>query len=102
MRLAPVHFRSEVGNVLLRGSDLPPGEVPLRLLRLAQSGVETTDRGWYGVAQAVQLADRHGLSVYDALYLQLALDLEAPLATVDRALANAALAEGLEVIGESP
>jgi LuxR family maltose regulon positive regulatory protein len=40
-------------------------------------------------ARVLHLADRHGLTVYDALYLQLALDVEGELATLDRDLAKA-------------
>jgi predicted nucleic acid-binding protein len=36
--------------------------------------------------------------VYDALYLQLAADVEAELATLDRDLAQAARAEGVGVV----
>jgi predicted nucleic acid-binding protein len=56
------------------------------------------DGGWRGVLHAIDLAERHRLTVYDALYLQLAMDVEAPIATLDRGLAAAALAEGIEVI----
>jgi len=45
------------------------------------------------------LAQRHGLSAYDASYLELALRLSLPLATRDKALAAAARAEGLTVWG---
>ncbi len=42
-------------------------------------------------------ASVHGLSVYDATYLELAIRMRLPLATLDRALADAARAAGLEV-----
>ena len=45
--------------------------------------------------EGLELADRHRLSVYDAIYLDLALDVEAELATLDRDLARAAAAEGV-------
>jgi predicted nucleic acid-binding protein len=51
-----------------------------------------------GLAEAVELAERHRLTVYDAAYLALALDLDGELATTDRALATAGRAEGIEVI----
>ncbi|GAA3921490.1 type II toxin-antitoxin system VapC family toxin [Microbacterium invictum] len=41
---------------------------------------------------------RHGLSVYDAAYLLLAERLGLPLATLDRRLADAAAAAGIEVL----
>jgi predicted nucleic acid-binding protein len=45
-----------------------------------------------------QLADRHGLSAYDAAFLDLALVEGAALATLDRDLARAGVAEGLTVL----
>lgn len=48
-----------------------------------------------------ELADAHGLTAYDASYLELALRTKSPLATFDDALAKAARAEGVEVIGVS-
>lgn len=46
---------------------------------------------------ALDLARRHGLSFYDGLYLELAVRLQMPLATLDEALFRAARAEGLPV-----
>lgn len=98
MLLGPTHFRAEVANGLLRRTTLTPGQVPTKLRHMFRSGVDVTDRGWHGLLEAVDLAAKHHLTVYDALYLQLALDIEAPLATLDRQLAAAARAEGIEVI----
>lgn len=50
-----------------------------------------------GVVRA--LARRHGLTAYDALYLETALRRGAALATLDGKLRAAALTEGLEVVG---
>lgn len=44
------------------------------------------------------LAYRHGLTIYDASYLHLALILSLPLATFDRALAKAAAREGGDIL----
>ena len=44
---------------------------------------------------AFTLAERHGLSFYDAVYLELAKRRFAPLATFDKALGRAAAAERL-------
>jgi predicted nucleic acid-binding protein len=57
---------------------------------------ETADRAW---AATAELAERFGLSVYDAAYLELALRRGLPLATLDRPLRTAAAASGLEVFG---
>ena len=45
------------------------------------------------------LARRHGLTAYDAAYLELALRLGLPIASLDSALVRAAGAEGVGVIG---
>lgn len=47
----------------------------------------------------IDLAARYNLTVYDAAYLELALRRQLPLATLDKALAKAARAEGVEMIG---
>ena len=46
----------------------------------------------------VGLARKHHLTAYDASYLDLAVRLTTPIATLDRALADAARAEGLELV----
>jgi predicted nucleic acid-binding protein len=47
----------------------------------------------------LSLARRHQLSFYDAAYLELAQRERIALATLDRALARAAVTEGVELIG---
>ncbi len=98
LRLVPPLFWAEIANVLLRRRGFEPGRAALTIASLARSGVETADRGTGAVADAVALADRHGLSVYDAIYLQVAVETEADLATFDAALQRAAIAEGLNVV----
>ncbi|MBI2776632.1 MAG: type II toxin-antitoxin system VapC family toxin [Chloroflexi bacterium] len=98
MILAPAQFPAEIGNALLRGARLSAMDAAARLERVFAAGIETADRGLHGLLGAIELADRHGLSVYDALYLDLALDVEASIATLDRDLASAARAEGVEVL----
>ena len=51
-----------------------------------------------GPAQLLDLALRYDLTSYDALYLDLALRRRLPIATEDRALANAALVAGVGVV----
>ncbi len=46
-----------------------------------------------------QLADKHGLTLYDAAYLELAERLSLPLATLDRELRAAANAINVPVLG---
>ncbi len=52
-----------------------------------------------GSALVLALARRHKITVYDAAYLELALRKRCPLATLDRALAQAAQAEGIALLG---
>ncbi len=47
---------------------------------------------------AFALAEKHGLSFYDAIYLELAKRHGAALATLDNALAGAAADEGLHLV----
>ncbi len=54
------------------------------------------ERAW---TFTVALADHQRLTVYDAAYLELAIRRDPPLATLDRKLAVAARAEGVEVNG---
>lgn len=51
-------------------------------------------------AALMALARRHRLTVYDAAYLELALRESVPLGTLDAALAAAARAEGVVLLGE--
>ncbi len=53
---------------------------------------ETSRQAWSTTAQ---LADRHRLTLYDAAYLELALRVGLPLATLDEELRQAARSEGL-------
>ena len=50
-------------------------------------------------ASVLDIARRHRLSVYDASYVELALRNGILLATLDSALADAAVAENLELLG---
>ena len=61
-------------------------------------GYEVADRGAAGVERSVQLAATHGLTVDDAAYLDLALEVDAVLATLDRRLRSAARAEAVTLV----
>ena len=101
--MAPGHWILEVTNGMLlaaRHGRLRPDEDLEIMERLAQLGVrlddQTWDRGW---RETLFLARRFALTAYDAAYLELAARLDAPLATADEALARAARAAGVAVIG---
>ncbi len=93
--LAPAIIWTEIGHAILRRSGWDSIEASRRLESLEETGIETADRGAAGVRMALALAERHRLSVYDATYLWLAIDVDGELATLDRALASAATAEGV-------
>jgi len=95
----PRHWRLEVRNALLvaeRRDRLSVDEVNRRLHALAALPIHTDDEPRLDVALA--LARAHDLSIYDALYLELAQRHASALATLDAALARAAEAEGLAPI----
>jgi predicted nucleic acid-binding protein len=95
--LVPTGFWAEVANGLLVGNRIDPAKTQTYLALLADFGVEVADRGLDGVLDAIGLAARHRITVYDALYLQLALDTDATLATLDGDLSRAAREEGVEL-----
>jgi predicted nucleic acid-binding protein len=97
MLLAPAAAWTEIGNAILRRLDGDAIRATRRLEQVEATGLETADRGPAGVRSAMVLAERHHLSVYDATYLWLAIDVDGELATHDRALAGAASAEGVKL-----
>ncbi len=99
MLLAPAHFGHEVANALLYSARLDPLAATAMVDRLYAVGLEVADRGLAGLLRSIQLGSQHSLTVYDAAYLDLAIDVDGQLATLDRALARAATAEGVEVVG---
>jgi predicted nucleic acid-binding protein len=50
------------------------------------------------LSTALPLAEAHKISAYDAAYLELAMRMGIPLATLDRELAKAARNEGVDVL----
>jgi predicted nucleic acid-binding protein len=93
----------EVANglrIAIRRKRISPSFRDAGLVQLARLPIEidpeTNDHAWHAT---LQLADRRGLTPYDAAYLELAQRRRVPLATLDRDLANAAEAEGVAVQG---
>lgn len=100
MLIAPAIVWPEIANALRRRL-APAGAIARDLDLIVAAGLEIADRGPVGVAYAAGLAERHRLSTYDATYLWLAIDVDGELATFDRALAAAAIAEGVR-LAEGP
>lgn len=93
--LAPAVHWTEVGDALLQHVGRDAAEAARRVEALEASGTQVEDLGAPGVRMALALAARHRLPVHDATYLWLAIDVDGELATLDRALAAAARAEGV-------
>lgn len=101
--LVPSLWRLEVANALTMGvrrGRIAVGERDATLSDLALLDIrtdnETEAQAWGGT---LRFADRFGLSLYDAAYLELAQRRALPLATLDAALARAASASGVAVLG---
>lgn len=98
--LAPDIFWHEARSLLvtaLRRNRVSEAAVYISLDRLAT--IPLRNAGASDAVTATRLAIRHGLSAYDAAYLDLALRERLPLATLDKKLAAAARAEKLAVLG---
>jgi predicted nucleic acid-binding protein len=96
---APSVWWFEIRNSLLMGERrgrIPRPMVVAFLRELAQLPIDLDHAPVETVL--LDLARRHRLTVYDAAYLELATRLGAPLATLDRALADAAAAAGVDVL----
>lgn len=93
----PSLFLSEVANVLTVNSRRGRIGSPMTFLTdlLGLEFREDSGASFEAVSRAVVLAERHGLTVYDATYLELALRLGRPLATLDKPLARAATDAGV-------
>jgi predicted nucleic acid-binding protein len=100
----PGLWRIEVANSLsvkLRRGRITPLQrreslVDLKLLPI-YCHQETNDHVW---GRTLELADLHRLTIYDATYLELALRLSLPLATLDEDLRIAAHQEGVPLLGK--
>ena len=99
----PGHWRMEVANSLRTGLLGKRIERPERDALLAQISLlpivvdgQTDAMVW---PAAVLLSDKHDLTPYDAVYLELACRRRLPLATLDRGLRRAARRETIELLG---
>ncbi|MBM4060782.1 MAG: type II toxin-antitoxin system VapC family toxin [Planctomycetes bacterium] len=99
--LVPGLWSCEVGNVLVARERR--GRIDARQLDALLAGLEAlplqVDHQGLGACfrKVIELARKHRLSTYDALYLELALRERAALATLDEALAAAAAEERVEL-----
>ena len=98
----PALWIYEVVNVLavsVRRQRLTAGEAEAFLAALAELKIiEDPDSAGMARTALMPLALQHGLTAYDAVYLELAIRLRLPLATHDAKLRNAAAAEGVALL----
>jgi predicted nucleic acid-binding protein len=98
--ISPLHWWFEIRNVIMLGvrrKRVTQEEASVFFQRLEETPIELAV---LPNAEAVfALARRHGLTFYDAAYLELAIRERTALATLDGALARAAAAEGVPLIG---
>ena len=94
--LVPSFWHIELRNVLLiaeRRARLSPARSTQHLRRLAALPIQTDDAT--DIDAAYLLAQTYGLTIYDAVYLELAVRRNAVLSTLDNALRRAAQSETL-------
>lgn len=102
--LVPTIWYAEVANAILRGERkglVTAAQSAAFLAELDSADIDTemeAPRLRQGVVLA--LARSHGLTAYDAIYLELALRRAVPLATFDLHLANAVRKAGGVVFGD--
>lgn len=97
--IVPSVWRLEVGNVLLMS--LRRGRLSAHQKEAIQRGLDAlpvhvdAETDAHALAGTFALAERTGLTLYDAAYLELAIRANAELATLDGELARAAQAVGV-------
>jgi predicted nucleic acid-binding protein len=95
----PAHFHLETGNGLLTGlrrGRLTTDQARTAVVALGALPIEVDpDTPARALTDAWPLAAQHGLTTYDAAYLELAIRRGLPLATLDARLVSAARAEGV-------
>jgi predicted nucleic acid-binding protein len=101
--VVPVHWVAEVANGVLVGERRgrsSPNQIAGLLALLDNCEIEVDGEGaGEAIVRILPLARAHRLTVYDAMYLELAERRGLPLATLDHELARAARFAGLEVLG---
>jgi predicted nucleic acid-binding protein len=100
----PGLWRWEIANVLQlnvrRGrhsADFRDDALDTLALLPVKVDAEADRQAW---SATLHLAERRGLTVYDAAYLEIASRRKIPLATLDRQLRAAATGEGIQLLGE--
>ena len=99
--VVPLLWHAESANVLLtavRRKRITDSQCAELLDLLETLPIETDGETAHIRNRVFRLARAHGLTVYDAIYLDLAMRHAVPLATRDKALMQAAKAEGVGLV----
>ncbi len=97
--VVPTLWRYEMANALAvarRRGRLDDAELDTIDVLLASMNIEESSAS--GIAELARLAGEHGLTAYDAAYLQVAVSRGLPLATLDATLAGAARSAGVTLL----
>jgi predicted nucleic acid-binding protein len=104
--VTPALWRWEVGNALLmaeRRKRITSGETRRHFSSLEMLAVAIDEQAPHEAWNAAfHLARTHGLTLYDASYLELAIRQGVALGSLDAKLRRAARAEGVKVLPERP
>jgi predicted nucleic acid-binding protein len=99
--VVPMLWFYEVGNGLLmayRRKRITFDQIDGFLTRLKALPIEAAQQAPPEILELPALAQKHGLTNYDAAYLALALGLHLPLATTDADLRRAAITANVEIL----
>lgn len=99
MAIVPQLFRLEISNLILNNTHKNETEARASAFKFIQSIPVMMDFKTPLYLDLVELATDAQLSVYDAIYLELAIRYEVPLATYDKKLARAATKLGIGILG---
>ena len=99
MAIVPQLFRYEITNLILNNTRIDEVDARVSAFKFIESIPVTMDFKTPLYLDLLELASDAQLSVYDAIYLELAIRYEVPLATYDKKLAKAAKKFGIEVLG---
>ena len=97
--IIPQLFRYEIANLILNNTRKNENEAREAAFKFIESIPVMVDFKTPTYLDLVELATEAQLTVYDAIYLELAIRYEVPLATYDKKLAKAAIKLDIEILG---